>query len=86
MDTNDFSSIALVGTIVSTLVEFISRTLKVRGNSAKILTIGLSILLGAGVVYLQSTSFWPTILGVLASASTVYALFFNSKKIKSETN
>lgn len=80
MDTQQFLSIALVGAIVSAITEYISRKFNVTGNSAKMVTILLSVLLGGAVVYLQQTTLWPSIAGVLGSASAIYALLLKDIK------
>lgn len=81
MNIQEFLSIGLVGAIVSAVTEYVSRKFDIKGTQAKMVTIILSILFGGLVMYLQHTNAWSAIAGVLASASTVYALLR-----KNETN
>jgi len=74
MDTGiiDFVSISIIGAVLSVAFQYFKTT---SGTKSKVWAIGLSILVGGVYVVLRDTSYWTTILGVLASASTVYALF-----------
>ena len=82
MNTQDFLSIGLVGVIVWSLTEFVSRKFNVGGTQAKLVAVGLSVAFGTLVVVLQQTQYWPTIVGVLTTASTIYAMLLK----KNETN
>ena len=74
MNINDFIGIAIVGSILSFVVQYIKGTFGTTSNLTKGLTILLAIFVGALYVFLQGTVWWTTILGILAAASTVYAL------------
>lgn len=71
---NDFLGITIVGSALSVVIEFIKATFGTQGNKTKLLTILLAIIVGGAYVLLAGTPIWTTILGVLAAASTVYAL------------
>jgi len=74
MDTNliDFLAIGVVGAALSVAFQYFKST---SGNRSKLLMIGLSVLVGGIYVFLRDTVWYTTILGVLASASTIYSLF-----------
>lgn len=71
---NDFLGIAIVGAALSGIVDFLKVKFGTSSNTTKAITIALSIVLGGIYVMLEGTPAWTTILGVLAAASTVYAL------------
>lgn len=73
MDLTNFLGIAIVGTALSIALEWITKSFGATGS--KLITVGLSILVGGVYYFLSSTPWWGSILGVLGTASTVYALF-----------
>ena len=73
---DDFLGISIVGVVLSGLVEFIKSKFKTKPLVTKALVVGLSVVVGGLFVLLSGTPLWTTILGILAAASTVYALFF----------
>lgn len=75
ININDFLGIAVVGGALSAVIEFIKAKFGITSETTKLLTIALAVVVGAVYTFLQDTAYWTTILGVLASASTVYALF-----------
>jgi len=77
---DEFLSIGIVGAFLSLGVEFIQSRYGASSKQAKALAIGGSVMLGGIVWFLSSTPYYASALGVLASSSTVYALFFSSKK------
>lgn len=83
---NDFLGIAIVGVALSFVIEMIQAKYKVGSRATKGLTIALSILVGAGYYFIQSTAWYEPMLGILAAASTTYALLFKgaSKSVNSE--
>jgi hypothetical protein len=79
MEISDFVSIAIVGTALSVFIEIIQSKFGTTSSTTKGITIALSVLVGTLFVLLKDTNVWQTIIGVLASASTVYAMFFSGK-------
>lgn len=82
MDT--FTEIALVGVILSLVYEGIQRVFGSPENAwaSKLSVIALSIVVGGAYFFLNGTVIWQNILGVLAAASTMYAIFFSGKNAK----
>jgi len=74
MPINDFLGISIVGIALSFVIQYLKTKFGTASNGTKVLTILLSVLVGAGYWFLRDTDIWRTILGVLAAASTVYAL------------
>lgn len=68
----DFIGISIVGIVLSIAFNYFKAT---SGIKSKLWAVGLSIVVGAIYVLLRDTVWWTTMLGILASASTVYALF-----------
>lgn len=80
IDINELVSIGIVGVFLSLAVEWIQQKYGVNGGKAKLLTILLSVLVGGIYYAIRETPLWPTIIGVLSAASTVYALFIPKQK------
>lgn len=76
MQIGDFLGISIVGVFLSSIVEVIKLHLGPTSGVTKVLTVMLAVIIGSLYWWLASTVWWTTILGVLASASTVYALFW----------
>ena len=74
-----FLSIGIVGAALSYGVQWLQDKYGVDGNETRIISIAGSIVFGAAVWFLQGTAVWASILGVLAAASTVYAMYFKGK-------
>jgi biotin transporter BioY len=72
---NDFLGIAIVGAIVSALIEWVTRKWGTTSLASKAVAIVISIIVGGFYTYFSGTVWWTTIIGVLAAASTVWALF-----------
>ena len=70
----DFLAIGIVGAVLSIAIQGIKAKLKLNGAGARLITIGLSCLVGAVYYFLRDTVIWVNVIGVLTSASTVYAL------------
>jgi len=79
---DSFTEIAIVGIVLSLVYEGINRTFGSPESSlvSKSIIIGLSIVVGSAYFFLNGTVYWQNILGVLAAASTVYAIFFSGKR------
>lgn len=80
MDINDFTSIAIVGITLSLIVEGIKTKFGTNSFATKVLTVILALVFGGFYWAAQGTEFYQAVLGVLAAASTFYALFLNSSK------
>ena len=74
MPLQDLLQIGVVGAALSGLVQVLKAKLGTDSLKTKLLTVGLAVLVGGAYWLLRDTNLWKTILGVLASASTVYAL------------
>jgi hypothetical protein len=79
-----FLSIGIVGAALSYGIQMLQDKFGVAGMETKIISIVGSIVLGGIIWALQGTEAWASILGVLASASTLYAMFFAGKVNKRE--
>ena len=71
----DFLGIAVVGEGLSLVIEVIKKQFGTDSTQTKLLTLALAVVVGGAYVLLRDTPEFPTILMVLASASTVYAYF-----------
>lgn len=76
MEISAFLGIGIVGAVLSLVVEYI-KAKSVDQLNLRTLVIALSLVVGSVYWFLADTVYYETVLGVLASASTVYALFFN---------
>lgn len=70
----EFLEIGIIGAIISIIIQIIKEKWGTESDTTKVLTIGLSIVIGSVYYFLQGTALWQSILGVLATASTFYAL------------
>lgn len=77
MDINAFLGIAIVGASLSFVIELVTSRIGANSAGSKAVAIGLSVVVGGLYWYLSGTAIWQSVLGVLAAASTVYALFIN---------
>lgn len=74
-------NLVIIGAFGSALIQVIKQYSKAWGMNSKILTVIVSVLLGAGYYFLHSDAeYWKVTLGILASASTVYAFLVPKKK------
>lgn len=79
MNVQDFLGIAIVGAALSLVIQIIKNKLGPTSNATRLITLALSVLIGAAYWFLRDTNLWQTILGVLAAASTVYAFFLKNE-------
>lgn len=79
MEINDFLGIAIVGAALSLAIEWLTNKFGTSSTGSKAVAIVLSVVVGGAYWFLSGTAVWQSILGVLAAASTVYALFFSGK-------
>lgn len=75
-----FLSIGIVGAALSMAIQYIQNRWGAEGMTTKLIVLGGSVVLGAAVWFLQGTEIWQSILGVLAAASTVYAMIFSGQQ------
>ena len=73
-------SIGIVGVALSTAIQWLQAKYGVEGAETRAIAIVGSIVLGGFVWFFQGTEMWASMLGVLASASTVYAMFFSGAR------
>lgn len=76
----NFLSIGIVGAALSFFVQWLQNRYGVEGAQTKAIAIGGSVILGGLVYVLSGLPVWSTILGVLAAASTVYAMVFSGNR------
>lgn len=79
-----FLSIGIVGAALSYGTQWLQEKYGVEGKETRIIAIAGSVFLGGAVWFLQGTEIWASILGVLASASTVYAMIFSGKRVNKD--
>lgn len=75
-----FLSIGIVGALLSFGIQWMQNKWGVEGSETKAIAIVASIVLGGFVWLFQGTEMWASMLGVLASASTVYAMLFSGAR------
>lgn len=80
MSIDNFLAIGIVGVFLSLAIQIIKKVFGTSNSKTKVITIILAVAVGSFYYFLKDTIYWQTIIGVLASASTVYALFFNNIK------
>ncbi len=80
LDPNELMGIAIVGVALSLLVNHLKEVFQTSSFGTKLLTLALSVLVGGTYYWVRQTIWWVPTLGVLTSASTVYAFFLKPKK------
>ena len=80
MDIQDFLGIGIVGVLASVLIEAITKYAGTKPLAAKLLSVGVALVFGTAYFFVRQTVWFPTVLGILAISSTVYALFFNKNR------
>lgn len=78
MDIQEFMGIAVVGALLSLVIEFI-KGYNSNPLVTKIETLILAIIVAGGYVVIRSTPYFETVLTVLGTASIVYGFFLNKK-------
>lgn len=73
-------NIGIVGTALSMGIQWLQNKYGVEGTTTRIISVVGSVVLGAFVWVFQDTAIWASIIGVLASASTMYALVFSGAR------
>jgi len=79
MEITDFLAISIVGVVLSIAFEYFKSN-TTNPTKSKLWAVGLSVVVGIVYVLIRDTVWYSTILGILASASTTYALFLNNAK------
>jgi hypothetical protein len=73
MDVNEILGIAVVGALLSVVIQHLKNVFGTDSTETKLLTVALSVAVGGAYFLLRQTVWWATIVGVLGAASTVYA-------------
>lgn len=76
----EFTSIGIVGIVLSLVIEVITRFWATKPLTSKVIAVIAAVIVGVIYTLLRQTVWWTTILAILGAASTVYSLFFNSNK------
>jgi hypothetical protein len=69
----EFLEIMIVGVGLSAIVEIIKSQFGVNGTKTKVVLIALALLMGAMMYFLSGTTYYQAVLGMLGTASMVYA-------------
>lgn len=75
----DFLGIAVVGAIVSIIMEQVQAKYGTGKLASRVAVIVLSLVFGGFYWFFNDTAFYQSVLGVLATASTVYAFYYSDK-------
>lgn len=70
-----FLGIGIVGVAISLLIQFIKNKLGTDTMATKAMTVIIALLAGTTYYFLSTTGYWPSVLGILTTASTFYAFF-----------
>lgn len=71
----DFLSIGVIGGVLSVVFQWVKTRYGLDSTKSKLAIAGISLVIGIGYSFARNTVWWPTALGILASASTIYSLF-----------
>ena len=78
MEINELLSIGIVGVAMSIAFEAVQRKYGTGDSlSSKLAVAVLSLVIGTAYWFVRGTEYWPTIIGVLTSASTFYSFFIS---------
>lgn len=80
MEINDFLSIGIVGVALSLVMEWIKAKFETSPFGSKVLVLGLSLAIGAVFYFLNGTVYWQAFIGVLGTATVVWAFLLNNGK------
>jgi hypothetical protein len=78
MEITDFLGITVVGILLSLAVQLLKEKWPAKPVVVKLLTLTFSVLVGGAYWFLRDTPIWPTIIGVLTTASAVWALLLKN--------
>ena len=76
----DILSLGIIGAATSCVMEIIHKQFGTGSLLSKVIIVVLSMIVGTFYYFGYQTSWWTCFVGVLVSASTVYAFFFSGKK------
>lgn len=76
----DLMTISIVGTVLSLFIQWMKNKLGTNSIETKFVTILLALAIGSLYFFLKDTSWYQSVLGVLAASSTVYALLLKKEK------
>lgn len=77
MPLQDLLQIAIVGALLSGLIQLIKAKLGTSSLQTKLLTALLALAVGAGYWLLRDTNLLKTIAGILAASQIVYGFILN---------
>lgn len=78
MDIQEFLAIAVVGAIMSVVIELLMKNVS-NPLVSKLVTAVFAIIVAGLYVWVRSTPYFETVILVLGTASTVYGFFLNKK-------
>lgn len=73
MNIDTFLSIGIVGVAVSLTMQLIKTKFKSKGLTSKAIIVALAIVGGTFIYFFSQTPYWTAFIGVLGTASTLYA-------------
>ena len=73
MDITNFLGIAIVGIFVSVIINALKNIFKTGSLANKAITLVFCVAFATGYWFLSKASYWETVVGILAAASTFYA-------------
>ena len=78
----DIFGLAIVGVALTTGIQALKNKFGGDSTRTKLITVAAAILLGAGYWALRDTDILVNFLGILGTASTIYALFVNKTSLQ----
>lgn len=81
MDIQNFLAITIIGAILSFIIELVNRKFSASAWQSKAITVTLALIVGAVFIWVQSTSFYPTFITILGSASIVYGFILKKPTV-----
>lgn len=78
MTPETFLQIGLIGALLSSIVHVVKSRFGTEGNTTKIITIVLAVLLGVGYYLASSTPWWQSIIQILGISSIIYAFLLKA--------
>lgn len=74
----DVAGLAIVGAIVSFVLQYIKNKWGANGNATKLAAIVASLIIGCFYWFVRDTAVWVNFVGILTVASTVFALLIKN--------
>jgi len=84
--TTDFTSLVIVGAIVSLLIQFIKNTVGTSEYGTLAMVVVISLLGAWAYMALADTKYWDTFLKVLLGAGGIYSLLIQRFESKLTTD